>query len=296
MKKYYIFTDADLDGSGSYLLFSWLTGLMNIPYTVTTVNKLEKNIINWLKTQSLDDYEKVYFFDLDTDNEAISTLIDRSNVYIFDHHKTNEGQVKYNNAKRFIDPSAGSTCMLLYKLLTKALRMELSVPQKLLVTLVNDYDSYKLKSPLSKKLNTVFWNYQGDRLQKFVRDFTKGFTGFNRFHENIITKHEDKFDVIKQELQIFRGSVNEYKIAGAIATSHINDVADYIGSICDCQVTFVVNTKSNKISFRSNNNTGVSAIEVAKLMTDECGGHEHAAGGILCDKFMNICKDLTLSK
>ena len=296
MKKYHIFTDADLDGSGSYLTFCWLVGLDNISYTVTTVNKLEKTLTNWVKTQSFDDYDNVYFFDLDTDNAAIASIIDRSNVYIFDHHKTNENSAQYKNAKLFIDPEAGSTCKLIYKLLSKGLETELSVPKKLLVSLVNDYDSYTLKSPLSKKLNTVFWNYQGDRLQKFVRDFKDGFTEFNKFHLNVIKRSQDEFNNLISGLEIFNGDVQTskgaVKVSGAIATSHINDIADYVGDQTNCDAVFVVNTKSSKVSFRANKDNSVSAITLAESMTDECGGHEGAAGGILCDKFMGICKTL----
>ena len=172
----------------------------------------------------------------------------------------------------------------------------MTTEQKLIVSLVDDYDSYQLKSPLSKQLNTVFWSYQGDRIQKFVRDFKNGFTGFNRFHTNIINKKQNELDKIINELEIYSGNVkvngNDVRIAGAMATTQINDVADYVAEACESDAVFVVNTNSGKVSFRTNHTDKVTALAVAENMTDVCGGHEAAAGGMLCDKFMNICKEL----
>ena len=70
--KYYIFTDCDLDGTGSYLVFEWMSRARNIPYSVVTVNRLLGEVKRWLKSNSFEQYKKVYFFDLDTNNEAVS--------------------------------------------------------------------------------------------------------------------------------------------------------------------------------------------------------------------------------
>lgn len=299
-KKIHIFTDCDLDGAGSYLLFSWLTGRTDIPYTSTTVNKLENALVGWSETQSIDDYDNVYVFDLDTDSKKIHSIIDRSNVYVFDHHKSNDNNVEYQNAKLIVDSEATSTCKLLYSKFKSRLTDMLSTEQKMIVSLVDDYDSYQLKTPLSKQLNTVFWSYQGDRIQKFTRDFQNGFQGFNKFHTNIINKKQHELNELISSLDIFRGTIpvgdQDIKVAGTMATTQINDVADHVASLGDSDAVFVVNTRSGKVSFRTNHTDKTTALSVAQSMTDECGGHEAAAGGMLCDKFMSICKELEVSK
>ena len=295
-KKIHIFTDCDLDGAGSYLLFSWLTGRADIPYTSTTVNKLENALINWSKTQSIDDYDNVYVFDLDTDNKNIHSILDRSNVYIFDHHKSNENNVEYQNANLIVDSDATSTCKLLYSKFKSRLSDQLTTEQKMIVSLVDDYDSYQLRSPYSKQLNTVFWSYQGDRIQKFMRDFSNGFVGFNKFHNNIINKKQNELDELISNLDIFTGDVivndKTVRVVGTMATTQINDVADHIATVGESDAVFVVNTRSGKVSFRTNHTDKVTALAVAQSMTEECGGHDAAAGGMLCDKFMDICKGL----
>ena len=297
--KYYIFTDCDLDGAGSYLVFEWMTGIKNIPYSVVTVNRLLPELRRWLKKNTFDEYHKVYFFDLDTNDPEIHQLIDHKNVVIFDHHDTNDGTVEYKNAKRYIDTDAGSTCRLIYDTLSKISKAKkLNLEQKSLMVLVNDYDSYELKSPISKKLNIVFWNYQGDRLEKFKRDFANGWTGgFNKFQQNAIVLSEKRLSRLKEQATLFTGECelggSKYNVASVVATSHINDMADWAAAETGCDIALVVNTKSGKVSFRRRaGKTDFSVVEFAEQITDECGGHDAAAGGKLCEKFLNYSKSL----
>lgn len=299
--KYYIFTDCDLDGTGSYLVFEWMSRARNIPYSVVTVNRLLGEVKRWLKSNSFEQYKKVYFFDLDTNNEELANLIDHKNVVIFDHHDTNDGTVEYKHARRYIDSDAGSTCRLIYDTLKdNKLATPLTLEQKSLMVLVNDYDSYELKSPISKKLNTVFWNYQGDRLQKFRRDFIDGWQGgFNKFQQNAIILSERQLAKLKSESVIYVGEVMvdgaSKVVASTMASSHINDMADWVADETSADISMVVNPKTAKVSFRRRaGDTDFSVVAFAEQVTDECGGHEAAAGGKLCSKFLEFSKSLQI--
>ena len=291
----YIFTDCDLDGAGSYLTYQWASGVKDIPYTVCRVNDLLTRIKTFLQTKKIEDYDQVLFFDLDTSTEEIRDLIDKPNVTIVDHHISNDtSTVKYEHAKLIVKDST-STCRLIY---TELNEHKFSPEQKLFVALVNDYDSYQLKVPISKELNTVFWSYQGDRVQKLVRDFPQGFNGFNKFHDNIITIKRKELTNLLNSLEIYTGNIktkkHEFKVASAVATTFINDVADYIAEKTSADVSMVVNTKSNKVSFRRRAGADdVSMVKLAGMLTEESGGHEAASGGMLCDKFMVFTKTLT---
>ena len=166
-EDYYIFTDCDLDGAGSYMTFSWVTGMTGVPYMVCRVNDLEKKLKGWLKTHKFSDYKKVYFFDLDVSTEGIKKIIDHKNVVVIDHHESNiESEVVFNNATLIVEDTT-STCKLIYKnFKDNKLAKELTKEQKLFIYLVDDYDSYTLKLEESKKLNDVFWSYQGNRVEK----------------------------------------------------------------------------------------------------------------------------------
>lgn len=292
----YIFTDADLDGAGAYLLYCWITNTTDVPYQVCRVNDLKAKIKAFSRNNLFDKYEKVCFFDFDVSDPEIVEMIDKDNVLIVDHHKSNiESDVQYEHAQVNIQDGT-STCRLLYKMYEQEC-VEFSPEQKLMVALIDDYDSYELKSPLSKQLNTVFWNYQGDRVQKLIRDYPTGFTGFNKFHKNIITIQESKLKKLQDSLDIFTGNIKTKKyninFASAVATTMINDVADFICEKTGLAVAIVVNPKSGKVSFRRRKgDDSISMVRLASVLTDESGGHESAAGGLLCDKFLEFTKTL----
>ena len=77
---------------------------------------------------------------------------------------------------------------------TFKLENKLNKNQKLLVKLIDDYDSYTLSLPFSKPLNQVFWSYTGDRIIKFEKDFKDGFFGFTQFHKNALKIIQNKID------------------------------------------------------------------------------------------------------
>jgi len=292
----FIFTDCDLDGAGAYAVYSWLTGITNIPYKVCRVNDLLTAVKSFNKTHKFEDYDKVLFFDLDASDPELKEIIDHDNVVIVDHHASNiSSPTTYDKATSYVEDCT-STCKLIYKhFLPKDLK--LSGPQKLFIALVDDYDSYELKTPYSKDLNSVFWSYKGDRLQKLYRDFPEGFTGFNKFHKNMLDiKHKD-LTQLKEELEIYTGDVttkkHKFRLASTVATRHINDVADYISEKAGAEVAVVVNTNSGKVSFRRRRGCeDVSMVKLAAAVTENSGGHEAAAGGMLCDKFLQFTKTL----
>ena len=175
-KRNFIFTDIDLDGAMSYLLFEWYNK-KRIPYIATRVTDFRASFSGWLKHHKLTDYDTVYILDLDVSNEC-QELVDKPNIVIVDHHESHvQNKHKYKKAKTFISTDT-SCARLLYKLLYSKSDEPLSDEYKKLVLLVDDYDSYSLKVPNSHELNTIFWNYQGDKVKKFVEDFGSGFHEF----------------------------------------------------------------------------------------------------------------------
>ena len=139
--KYHVFTDCDLDGAGSYHILNVLTN-RKMSYTVGRVNDISAKIKNWLKSNKIEDYERVYILDLDiSQSPEVQQLVDRTNVTIIDHHKTHiENRDKYHNAEVLVTKES-STCKLVYKHFDGATK--LTPELKLLVLMVDDYDAYK---------------------------------------------------------------------------------------------------------------------------------------------------------
>ena len=290
-KNIFIITDIDIDGAMSYLLFSWFRK-RHIPYISTRVNDLKKTLQIWIGKGNLDRYDQVYILDLDCSQECMD-LADHKKITIIDHHDTHfQNKHLYKNATTFIEHTP-SCSKLIYKLLQSSLEDVITVEQKRLVLMVDDYDSYELKIPGSHQLNTLFWNYQGDRLARFVVEFRDGFSGFNEEQKNIINFYKRKIKRVINDLNVFSANLpidgHPIKFVSAMATECINDVAHHIIHNNGADIGIVVNPKSNKVSFRKNKQCSVNLSELAKRVASG-GGHTSASGGTITETFLNFSK------
>jgi len=286
-----IFTDMDLDGSCSYLIHTWAQQKKSKVVTLKVSNLREK-FLSWLNHHKLEEYKQVYFFDLDT--TEIQDLIDKKNVCIFDHHKTHKEEI-YKNAEYYIDHKAESCSKILYQHYnTIGLLGNLTVEQKHLIALVNDYDCYQLKFPESNKLNFLFWYKNGNKLQNFINDFEHGFHGFTNEQNKIISYHFYKFKKLTESLQLFTCDVpvskKKYTFVSAFADQYINDVAQYVIDNSDCDVCMLINLNNKRVYFRKKKDVDLDLGKFAKKICNG-GGHEYAAGGELNDVILTLSKD-----
>tara|TARA_R100000008_G_C3587535_1_gene173708 strand:- start:2192 stop:3076 length:885 start_codon:yes stop_codon:yes gene_type:complete len=285
-KEDLIFTDLDLDGSCSYLTYSWFT--QTKPKVITVkVSSLREKFLAWLKHNKISDYKRIYFFDLDT--TEIKDLIDKKNVTIFDHHKSHEEE--YKNATTIIDKECTSCSKLIYTFYKD--KANLTVEQKKLIALVNDYDCYELKFPESNKLNFLFWYKNGDKLQNFINDFESGFHGFDNEQNKIISYHFYKFKKLRDQIQLYKSTLSigkkKYKFISTFANEYVNDLCQYIIDNNDCDVCLMINLKNNRVYLRKNRKVDLNLGKFAKKVC-EGGGHEYAAGGVLNDNILTLSK------
>jgi len=296
MKKCVIFSDCDLDGIGSYLVFKWLTNL-KVEHHICSQSNFRRTYSAWMKKANPDTYDKIYIFDLDV-SQNCTDLIDRKNVTIIDHHDSHvQNKHVYKKARAIVEPYS-SCCKLMYKLLkTKHPDRELTQEQKTLVLMVDDYDSYELKLKNSYNMNVVLWNYVGDRAQQFERDFGNGFKGFNQTHLTMIHLNNKKVARVISELDVYHGMIpisgKKYKINATMASENLNEVAHYVVDSFDCDICMVINLKTSRVSFRKNKNR-IPDLDLGKLATTiaEGGGHINSAGGKLNEKVMTLTKML----
>ena len=286
MPKIHIITDADLDGAGSYLCLKYAYKQASISYTVTT----EKKFLTDIALFPFREYDLVIISDLNLKEDEIK-LADFKNVVIFDHHAEHTDLIgNYKNAKTFIKDYSSCT-KLIYD--TFKLDEKLNKNQKLLVKLIDDYDSYNLKIPFSKPLNQVFWTYTGDRVKKFEEDFGNGFFGFNNFHKNALKIVENKIDNFFKEEIIHRGNIkiggNNYDVAGVMVSFSPNEIAERIIEKYNVDFVLMINLKGKSVYMRRNKTCTLNMGKLAAKIIDG-GGHEDAAGGSLNESVINITK------
>jgi len=288
--KHFVFTDCDLDGAGSYLMWKWFTG--NQPdRCAVRVNDFEAKYTAWISAGNLNKYDRIFILDLDISRLDCFDLIDNEKVTIIDHHTSHVEQVgKYKHAKVHVEDETSCTKMV-YNLFKKTGK-DLSDNKKTLVALIDDYDSYTLKVPYSYHLNLLFWNYQGDRIEKFITEFSTGFNGFTSEQNQIISFYIKKFENIKRELEVHYAYIpikdKKYKFISVFANECVNEIASYIIDNYKADVGMVVNVNSNKVSVRKSKTCDLNLGKLCENLFDQGGGHDNSAGGILCDKFLKF--------
>jgi oligoribonuclease NrnB/cAMP/cGMP phosphodiesterase (DHH superfamily) len=291
MLKVAIWTDVDLDGAASYLVLKWLLEKGSYKTTLLTCNssKLRSEFVKWLEHNKISDFDKVFILDLDA--SIISDLIDAKNVTIVDHHASHIAKnIKYIHANAHVK-ECKSTAQLLYETFKSKYDPFITSDQKKLILHVSDYDSYTLALKNSKKLNCLYWTFNGNRVETFASAFKGGFSGFTQMQENAIALYNKKAKEVIDGLQTFCGDINGCKVISTFCKTAHNDVADHLVNNCGAQIAVLVNPDAKTVSFRKAPACTVDLSSIAAKLCDG-SGHETAAGGKITDNFLLFTKTL----
>jgi len=292
MSKIAIWSDVDLDGAVSQLAIQWVMKNFNFSREVhlSRAMDLRRQFTTWLLNNKIDEYEAIFFLDLDT--TPISDLIDRPNVVIYDHHETHFEQAQLYTKAAVIVKKCNSTAELIYK--HNKNKVDFTSDQQYLIALTSDYDSYQLKHEDSKKLNILFWSYPpSTRLAKFTNQFLKGFKRFTLEQEKTINEYQEKVKDAVDNLRLFYGNYRHYTVACTFCEVGHNEIASYIANQYDFEIIILVNIKMESVSFRRHPECDVNLSEVS---ADLCngGGHPAASGGKITEKFLEFTKTLSV--
>ena len=285
MSKIHIFTDADLDGAGCIFLFKKI--YKNFTYQVTTEKKFRDDFLNWQLKNKISDFDKVIICDLNLKDDI--ELVDRTGIEIYDHHEEHVLlKNEYNKAKPYLVKDNSCTIVIY-----NTFKPVLNDYQKVLVKLIDDYDSYTLKIPYSKPLNNVFWSYTGNRVEKFLNDFDSGFKGFNQYHKNMLTSLENKTNNFMNNGNFFTGKLKiqdkERDIVSCVVDFNPNEIAELVLKKYEGDIAILLNLKARTVYFRKRKRCDVSMAKLAEKLCNG-GGHDDAAGGSLNETIINITK------
>ncbi len=292
-KKIFCFTHYDLDGAISYLVTKWAHPGYKIECMPLTGADIRYELMQWRLKHDYEDYEKVFFLDLDVSGHA--DLIDHKNVIIIDHHKTHVDNMKYVNAVPIVKEYS-SACLLAYKIFKKLYNTEFSNIQKTLIIYGNDYDSYTNALPESRMLNIVFWNTQKS-FDAFIENYSNGFRSFTKEQQAIIRIYENHLSETIKSLKVFQGIHADIDgecrvvVATFLDGQSPNDISDYLLKTYNADMSIIVNTKTKHISFRRPKDGTMRLDAFAKEYANG-GGHEYSAGGTITDIFLNFTKTL----
>tara|TARA_R100000742_G_C4276412_1_gene97454 strand:- start:207 stop:1076 length:870 start_codon:yes stop_codon:yes gene_type:complete len=283
-----VWTDTDLHGAGGALLLKWLyknSKTFNInDVTESTFTGRFKGSLN-----TLDHYDRIFIIDLDLDKEQIE-LVDRGNVVVIDTHK-NHSTYKhlYKKAKVIIDEKYFSVVNLIKDKFKS--HLDLSNEQVKLVDLINGYDWYKSNND-SLKLNAVYYNLNSPKTENFINSFYNGFSSYTIEQKNSIKLFFKKFKEQISSNNIFKGKIKEYNVVASFGNYAVGELAHFLLSKYNADISIIVNTKAKTVSFRRSKDCDANVSLLAKKLCDG-GGHSASAGGKLTNQFASLTKQFT---
>ena len=286
-KEPIVVTHTDLDGVSSYIVLCWALG-KKLSYVGSTPMKLEADVGKLLADTTED--TPLYFLDLDV--SKVGEKIDRKNVVIIDHHKTNLYPFK-NATTKIVNFS--SCAKLIYKYLIEPQGIELTSAQKTLIALADDWDSHTLATPLSEDLNIVYHGTK-NKFSSFIEDYYNGFKPFDKFKTNTIILYKKHRKEYLDTLNPFIGTVEfegEPLSTGAVfCDKFVSECCDHLFEKYKVEVAIAVMVDQKRIAVRRSPSNQL--VDVSKFVQRIAngGGHAAAAGGNITEEFIEFTKML----
>ena len=285
-KRITVFADADLDGAGCVLVTKWTHPDCIVTHKTANERNFKEVFESFKLKSEYDASDEIFICDLNVSEEH-HALIDIPKVTYFDHH--NLEHKLFTKATLRCDSTPSCTSFVQ----RNCPAVTLAPHQRLLISLIDDYDSYELKHAVSLNLNTVFFAQRGDRIQAFCDAYKDGFKGFNDHQNNIIRFHTLKVNQIKENLEVFQADVslagNTHKIVSAFTDYAISEIASYILAKHKGDIAIVINPKTNNVSFRKTKGLKYDISILAKNLAAGAG-NSNAAGGKLTPQMMNFSR------
>jgi len=284
----FLFTDHDLDGAGCYYLLRKFIG-KKFDYKQTS----EKNFLeDFNNLKNKESYQRIYIFDLAVFKDFYQDF-DLENV-VYSHHRNLHEQKNIAISKLKNESQEYTSCTkLLYNKLKDKFKSPLTEEQKKLILLIDDYDSYALKSPNSLKLNYLYWTFRYNKAEEFYNQFEEGFNGFSPYQQKIISDCEAKFNEIYRNLKIFKGNITlkdkQVSVCSTFNSFAPSEICNKIILDHKCDIVINVNLNNNYLNIRKSPNCEVHIGKLAEKLFDG-GGDEKIAGGHLNNNFLSLSK------
>jgi oligoribonuclease NrnB/cAMP/cGMP phosphodiesterase (DHH superfamily) len=290
----YILTPFTLDGAGSCAVIKWFLEDKDFDINIKAVTKssieAEYNFI-----LQKDNIKKIYVVGGYLVKDL--NLISDPRVTIFSLESDN----LQHQQNKVVTGSESTYTQFLYNSFSEKLNITLEKTKKLLIDLIIDYNTYRLKHEIiSIGINTVFSSVPGkDKVETFLNKFKNGFNGFSEEDKQIIIQHAQiKKDILNSDKYIGEVSMGgkNVKVVSVFGENCmmgcVNEVAHELLNSHGCDIAIIVNPSLNFVSFRKSLQCDVNLKKLAQKLCNG-DGKEYASSGKMTETFLNFTKLLT---
>jgi len=287
----YILVPYSLDGVGAFLASKWY--LSEEKYNVRILPTSKERFCNDYQSLLPLNPSRIYViggYIVDNCEEQL----DNEKVVIF---KLDREAISLKDVKIVSDDFDNYTSLMLNVFRNKY-KTDLNKHKTLLLTLIQDYVSYKLKyDKISIGLNYIYQNLNNigeNKLEKFCKKYENGFENFSEDDKKVIYYYNEKLNKFLKGDR-YQGTLptttKSYKIVSCFASSCINEVAATLLRENNGDIAIVVNQDTNLVTFRRSGNCNVNLKKLAEKLCDG-DGKEFAASGKITETFLIFTKTL----
>jgi oligoribonuclease NrnB/cAMP/cGMP phosphodiesterase (DHH superfamily) len=287
----YILVPYSFDGVGAFMAAKWF--LEQKKYNVNLVPTSKERFCSDYQTLVPLNPYRIYIvggYIVDNCDEEL----DGEKVVVFKLGKEN---IKLEGVK-IVSGDFDNFTSLLLNVFKNLYKTELDTKKMLLLNLLQDYITYKLKyGQVSIGLNYVFQNLNNfgeNKLEKFCKKYPEGFESFSDDDKRVIRYNQER---LKKFLEGDRfvgtlpGPGGDYKIVSCFATSCINEVAATILKENSGDVAIIVNPNTEIVTFRRSGNCTLNLKKLSQKLCDG-DGKEFAASGKITENFLTFTQTL----
>jgi len=278
--KICVLTHCDLDGIGCAIVLGHLYGKDNINFTSLGYKNIVPYIQTFIEEGIYHNYDKVFITDLSFSKEDFDRIFPAGelpkNVIWVDHHETSKHAKNKKNVW-WDDTKCGTS--LLYKMVSKHRPKAVEGISKL-VEVIEDYDLFFQKIPMSKDLNRLYFWMWG---KKFYERFFNGDLEFNPAEISYVEKYKKMIKGIQEETEwhLF----GDGKLCFATVPNHHHDVAEYIYEEANLVGSVILNQKLKALSVKGvKDYIRKNDLSIGDFCEKYAGGGHREVGGIGLDK------------
>lgn len=281
MNKVFTWVNSDLDGVGCTILLGNI--FSNFSYRGIFFGDFENQFEEWWKDNHME-YDKIFVVGFPLSQELINKLDDEQIIFV---HDFPESFKSYDS--KIIQENTTSCSKLLYKTFKEKFEFPKNI--KRLISIIDDYNSQKLKFRESFCLNAIFRKTFNGRFKKLVKKYWYGFVGFSDRELNLIKEFVSDLKRELKNLELYTGQYEQYSVISTFSKFPVNELAVELLKRHDKDVVIVVNPDTNFVSFRKNKNSDLDLKKMAEFLC-EGGGNEYAAGGKITKNFLKFTEEL----